>query len=64
MVDHVIDVAKEAKLKALFACSSNQRAVEFFERCGFEQVDPDRAPSAKWVGRRGDTMPVVLWRDL
>jgi N-acetylglutamate synthase-like GNAT family acetyltransferase len=64
MVDHVIDVAKEAKLKALFACSSNQRAVEFFERCGFEQVDPDRVPSAKWAGRRSDTLPTVLWRDL
>lgn len=64
MIDHLVDVAKEQKLHALFACSSNQRAVAFFERCGFERCDPDRVPPAKWVGRRSDTMPVVLWRDL
>jgi N-acetylglutamate synthase-like GNAT family acetyltransferase len=64
MIDHVVDVAKEAGLRALFACSSNARAVAFFERCGFEQVDPGRVPAAKWVGRRSDTMPVVLWRDI
>ncbi len=64
MIDHLIDVAREGGLRALFACSSNQRAVAFFERCDFEQVAPEKVPSAKWVGRRGDTMPVVLWRDL
>lgn len=64
MIDHLLDVAKEAGLKSLFACSSNARAVAFFERCGFEVVAPDKAPAAKWVGRRSDTMPTVLWRDL
>ncbi len=63
MIDHVVAAAKEEKLRALFACSSNERAVQFFERCGFEQVDPSKVPPAKWVGRRGE-MPVVLWREL
>ena len=64
MIDHLVDVARKSGLKALFACSSNQRAVAFFERCGFGRVEPDRVPPAKWVGRRSDSMPVVLWRDL
>ena len=64
MIRHLVDVAKEAKLRALFACSSDDRAVAFFERCGFEQVERDRVPSAKWVGRRSETMPTVLWLDL
>jgi N-acetylglutamate synthase-like GNAT family acetyltransferase len=64
MIDHLVDVAKERGLRALFACSSNERAVAFFERCDFVRVETDRVPRAKWVGRRSDTMPVVLWRDL
>ena len=64
MIDHLVDVGKEGRLRALFACSSNPRAVAFFERCGFRAVDPDKVPSAKWAGRRADAMPVVLWRDL
>lgn len=64
MIDHLVGLASDARLRALFACSSNARAVAFFERCGFHQVEPDRVPSAKWVGRRADSLPVVLWRDL
>jgi N-acetylglutamate synthase-like GNAT family acetyltransferase len=64
MIDHLIDVAKEGGLRALFACSSNQRAIAFFERCGFDRVEPDKVPASKWVGRRSDSMPVCLWRDL
>lgn len=64
MIDHLLEVAREQGLKALFACSSSDRAVAFFERCGFHRVDPDEVPSVKWEGRRSDTMPVVLWRDL
>ncbi|HEY2773736.1 MAG TPA: GNAT family N-acetyltransferase [Candidatus Binatia bacterium] len=64
MIDHVVDVAREGGLRGLFACSSNDRAVAFFERCGFASVDPARVPPAKWVGRRSDAMPCVLWRDL
>lgn len=63
MIDHVVAAAKESKLKSLFACSSNERAVAFFERCGFERVDPSKVPAVKWAGRRGE-LPVVLWRDL
>ena len=64
MIDHLIDVAKEDGVRALFACSSNQRAIAFFERCGFDRVEPEKVPPSKWIGRRSDSMPVCLWRDL
>lgn len=64
MIDHLVDVADERKLRALFACTSNPRAAAFFERCGFDPVETDRVPKVKWVGRRSDTMPLVFWRDL
>jgi N-acetylglutamate synthase-like GNAT family acetyltransferase len=63
MIDHVVAAARDEKLRALFACSTNERAVAFFERCGFKQVDPSRVPPAKWADRPGE-LPVVLWRDL
>jgi len=64
MIDHLLHVAKEDGLRALFACSSSDGAVAFFERCGFGQVAPEKVPSAKWIGRRSETIPTVLWRDL
>lgn len=64
IIDHIVGIARDLRLRALFACSSNERAIAFFERCGFGKVDADRAPAAKWVGRRGDTLPTVLWREL
>lgn len=63
MIDHLVEVSRQTGLRALFACSSNERAVTFFERCGFGRVDPDRVPKAKWQRRRGE-LPHVLWRDL
>lgn len=64
MLDHLIEVAVERRLKALFACTSSPRAAAFFERCGFEAVEPEAVPKAKWVGRRSTTIPLVFWRDL
>lgn len=63
MIEHLVSVARAARLRALFACTSSARAVAFFERCGFEKVDWSRAPQAKWAGRRGDK-PDVLWLGL
>jgi N-acetylglutamate synthase-like GNAT family acetyltransferase len=64
MLEALVDVARERKLRALFACTSNARAAAFFERCGFEAAAPERVPKAKWVGRRGDDLPMVFWRDV
>ncbi|MFN2426000.1 MAG: GNAT family N-acetyltransferase [Candidatus Binatia bacterium] len=63
MIDHVVGVARSAGLRALFACSSNARAIAFFERLGFKQVGAERVPAAKWLEPRGE-VPTVLWLDL
>lgn len=64
MIDYVMDVASKRRLKAVFACTSNARAAAFFQRCRFEQVEPEVIPKAKWIGRRSSTIPLVFWRDL
>lgn len=64
MIDFLVEVAKERRLKALFACTSSLRAAAFFQRCGFRAVDPEAVPKAKWVGRRSTTIPLVFWLDL
>jgi len=64
MIDHLVEVARQRRLKALFACTSNARAAAFFQRCGFGAVEPEAVPKAKWVGRRSTTIPLVFWLSL
>ncbi len=64
MIDFLVDVAKERRLRSLFACTSSLRAAAFFQRCGFGAVEPEVVPKAKWVGRRSASLPLVFWRDL
>jgi amino-acid N-acetyltransferase len=65
IVDELLKVAKESKLRAVFACTRNDRAAEFFERSGFGEVSASRAPARKWKGRsRSGKRPRVFWRDL
>jgi len=61
---HLAMVASEAKLRGLFACTSNRRAAAFFARHGFKQVDKSAVPQQKWVDRKGPPDPAVFWRDL
>lgn len=64
LLDHLVDVATERGLRALFACTSSARAAAFFERCGFLASDSERVPKAKWAGRRASDLPMVFWREL
>jgi len=62
-------VARRQGCRSLFACTSNERAAEFFARNGFVQVSPDAVPAAKWRGRasrgiRRSRVPLVLAKDL
>ena len=50
-------------LRAVFACSSQPAAGEFFERQGFVEVERGRVPASKWKGRKG-ALPKVYWKDL
>ncbi len=65
IVDELLAVGRNEGLRAVFACTSNERAADFFSRAGFEEVPSSRAPSSKWRGRtRAGKRPRVFWRDL
>ncbi len=54
---------RERGLAYLFACTTQERVGQFFERQGFRQIPQSEAPPAKWIGydderRRG----VVVYR--
>jgi len=56
-------VAVARRCRALFACTSNAKARQFFERQGFRSVAASELPRRKWRRRRGP-LPVALWLDL
>ncbi len=58
------EVARAAKLRALFACTSNDRAAAFFLRQGFEQVKSARVPASKRRSWPAGHRAAVFWRDL
>lgn len=65
IVDELLKVARAAKLRAVFACTRNERAAEFFKRAGFEAVSASKVPAGKWRRRSpGSERPRVFWRDL
>jgi amino-acid N-acetyltransferase len=64
LIRHLAAEASAKGLRALFACTRNPRAAAFFERYGFEEVDPERAPAAKWRGRGNAERPRVYWLGL
>jgi len=51
--------ARAQGLRYLFACTTEERAKAFFERCGFRRVPYDQVPSAKWAGYDAERLPAV-----
>jgi N-acetylglutamate synthase-like GNAT family acetyltransferase len=49
LVAHVLAEARQAGLRYVFACTTEERAQGFFERQGFRRVDHGRVPAAKWA---------------
>ena len=43
-------VGRERGLEFLFACTTQERVGQFFERQGFREITQAEAPPAKWVG--------------
>jgi amino-acid N-acetyltransferase len=43
-------VGRERGLVFLFACTTQERVGQFFERQGFRQIPQSEAPPAKWIG--------------
>lgn len=63
IVDHLLGVAEEKSFRSVFACTSNDRAAEFFLRNGFERVSSKDVPREKWKHRRG-RRPMTFLREL
>ena len=45
-----VEEATEQGLAYVFACAVEEHAQMFFDRLGFERVEPDSVPAAKWTG--------------
>jgi len=50
LIDCMKTVARERRLAFLFACTTQERVGQFFERQGFRAIPQDEAPPAKWTG--------------
>ncbi len=48
LVRFAIERAREHGLEYLFACTTSERVVRFFEREGLRRVSPDEVPASKW----------------
>ncbi len=62
IVRHLASVGRERGLRALFACTSSERAAEFFARNRFREVAPEAIPRRKWRERRRLIGPPVAGR--
>ena len=62
----VREVAERQGLDYVFACTVDERARQFFERLGFEQVAPSEVPADKWSAYdpRRRARVIVLRRQL
>ena len=50
LIDCMKAVGRERGLAYLFACTTQERVGQFFERQGFREVPQADAPPGKWVG--------------
>ncbi|MCX7620769.1 MAG: GNAT family N-acetyltransferase [Acidimicrobiales bacterium] len=50
LLEHLRADAQARGLRGIFACTTSERAANFFERCGFQPVSHDAIPAAKWDG--------------
>ena len=50
LIDCMKSVGRERGLRYLFACTTQERVGQFFERQGFYEIPQNEAPAAKWVG--------------
>jgi len=56
LLARLLDEARRRGLASVFACTTEDRAAQFFVRLGFRQVGPEAVPAAKWAGYDADRM--------
>ena len=66
LLQRIIEEARRRGLVSVFACSTEERAAQFFLRHAFRLVTPDQVPAAKWEGYDPERMArlTVLRLDL
>jgi amino-acid N-acetyltransferase len=50
LIRFAVERANQAGMRFVFACTTSERVVAFFEANGFRAVGPDEIPDAKWDG--------------
>ena len=50
LVNRVMEEARARRLRYIFACTSEERAAQFFARLKFRKVEPGDVAAAKWRG--------------
>jgi amino-acid N-acetyltransferase len=50
LLARILEEARSRRLASVFACTTEDRAAQFFLRSGFRQVTPAEIPAAKWAG--------------
>ena len=66
LVSFAIECAADQGFAYVFACTTSDRVVQFFERHGFRRVEGDQVPADKWAGYPAERRARVrcLRRDL
>ena len=66
LLTRILEEARARKLLSVFACTTEERAAQFFLRNGFRRVTPAEVPAAKWAGYDPERLQrlAVVRRDL
>jgi amino-acid N-acetyltransferase len=66
LLTRVLEEARARELRSVFACTTEERAAQFFLRNAFRQVLPAEIPAAKWIGYDPERLQrlTVVRRDL
>jgi amino-acid N-acetyltransferase len=66
LLERILEEARARSLSSVFACTTEERAAQFFVRRGFRIVRPTDVPPAKWIGYDRDRLErlTVLRADL
>jgi amino-acid N-acetyltransferase len=66
LLARILEEARGRGLASVFACTTEERAAQFFVRFGFSRVGPSDVPRAKWIGYDAQRLErlAVLRREL
>jgi amino-acid N-acetyltransferase len=60
LLARILEEARARGLAGVFACTTEERAAQFFTRHGFRTVAPSEIPAAKWIDYDSERMQRVV----